>query len=125
MSDKAALRHGVDPMLLRALVARESSWNPRAVSPKGAAGLTQLMPATAKHECGLLPEAIFEPARNLDCGARYFAKQLRRFKSVELALAAYNSGPARVARLGRVPRIRETQQYVSHIMADWNNKEAI
>ncbi|MCP4696333.1 MAG: lytic transglycosylase domain-containing protein [Gammaproteobacteria bacterium] len=124
LADKAALRHGIDPLLLRALVARESSWDPRAVSSKGAAGLTQLMPGTAKQECGLTPDDIFDSAKNLDCGARYFARQLRRFGSVELALAAYNSGPERVARLGRVPRIRETQLYVSHIMAVWN-KESI
>jgi soluble lytic murein transglycosylase-like protein len=120
MADKAALRHGIDPLLFRALIYQESRWDPQAVSPVGAAGLTQLMPQTALSECGLLPEARFDPYKNLDCGAYYLAKQLRRFKSVDLALAAYNAGPERVAKLGRIPRIRETQTYVSNIMASWS-----
>ena len=119
MADNAARTHGVEPRLFRALIKQESAWNPFAVSSAGAAGLTQLMPATAKSECGLEPAQRFDAAKNLDCGAYYFAKQLQRFGSVELALAAYNSGPARVARLGRVPRIRETQNYVSRITADY------
>jgi soluble lytic murein transglycosylase-like protein len=77
------------------------------------------MAATAKEHCGLEADERFHPAKNLDCGASYFAAQLRRFGNVELALAAYNSGPDRVAKLGRVPRIRETQNYVSNIMASW------
>lgn len=124
LADKAALRHGIDPLLFRALVKQESSWNPNAQSPQGAAGLTQLMPVTARTECGLSAKERFEPHKNLNCGAYYFAKQLRRFKNnVELALAAYNSGPTRVSRLGRVPRIPETQAYVSKIMYEWNRGE--
>jgi len=119
MADKAALQHGIDPLLFRALIKQESNWNPNAVSHAGAAGLTQLMPATAKSECGLSPKERFDVEKNLDCGASYFAAQLRRFGAVDLALAAYNSGPNRVARLGRIPRIRETQNYVSRIMANW------
>lgn len=114
-----ARRHGVEPALFRALVTQESAWNPSAVSPAGAAGLTQLMPETAAGECGLSAQERFDPDKSLDCGAAYLAKQLRRFGSVDLALAAYNSGPERVARLGRVPRIRETQNYVSRITAAW------
>lgn len=119
MADEAALRHGIDPMLFRALITQESHWNVNAVSSVGAAGLTQLMPATALEACGLQPEERFEAKKNLDCGAYYFAKQLRRFGAVDLALAAYNSGPSRVAKLGRVPRIRETQNYVTRIMSHW------
>ncbi|MEM7017816.1 MAG: lytic transglycosylase domain-containing protein [Pseudomonadota bacterium] len=120
MADRAALKHGIDPMLFRALVNQESQWNPSAVSPKGAAGLTQLMPATAKEACGLEGNDRFDPEKNLDCGALYLAKQIRRFESVHLALAAYNSGPTRVAKLGRIPRIPETQNYVSKIMTSWS-----
>lgn len=118
-ADLYARRHGIDPALFRALIAQESAWKPDAVSSVGAAGLTQLMPDTAASECGLSEQDRFNPDKNLDCGAAYLAKQLRRFDSVELALAAYNSGPERVARLGRVPRIRETQDYVSRITAAW------
>lgn len=120
LADHAAQRHGINQHLFRALIRQESAWRPQIVSNRGAAGLTQLMPETAQSECGLKPDERFEPAKNLDCGARYFAKQLKRFKSVDLALAAYNAGPNRVARLGRIPRIPETQNYVSRIIADWN-----
>jgi soluble lytic murein transglycosylase-like protein len=120
LADKAALRHGIDPLLFRALVTQESAWNSSAVSAKGAAGLTQLMPATAKEFCGLEPDERFEPEKNLDCGARYLARQIRRFQSVELALAAYNAGPERVAQLGRIPRIAETENYVAKILVNWN-----
>jgi hypothetical protein len=119
-ADQAALKHGIDPMLFRALITQESKWDPKAVSPVGAAGLTQLMPNTAADECGLTAEERFEVEKNLNCGAYYFAKQLERFGAVDLALAAYNSGPDRVAKLGRVPRIRETEDYVSRIMTNWN-----
>lgn len=121
MADAAADKHGLDNHLFRALVAQESGWNKDAKSKKGASGLTQLMPATAKEECGLTSQDIFDPAKNLDCGAFYFAKQMRRFGSVDLALAAYNSGPDRVAKLGRVPRIPETQDYVERIKTSWES----
>ncbi|OYX21463.1 MAG: hypothetical protein B7Z09_00535 [Brevundimonas diminuta] len=84
-----------------------------AVSPAGAAGLTQLMPATAR-ELGV--EDRFDPVENLRGGADYLARQLRRFQDVRLALAAFNAGPARVASLGRVPRIRETEEYVESVI---------
>lgn len=119
LADTAAQRHGIDPDLFRALITQESAWNPTALSARGAAGLTQLMPATALEACGLQAAERFDPAKNLDCGAQYFAKQLRRFKSVDLALAAYNAGPTRVAKLGRIPRIAETQNYVARILENW------
>lgn len=120
MADAAAQKYGIETALFRALVTQESGWNPEALSKAGASGLTQLMPATAKEECKLFSGDIFDPAKNLDCGAFYFAKQMRRFDfNVELALAAYNSGPERVAKLGRVPKIPETEDYVTRIMANW------
>jgi soluble lytic murein transglycosylase-like protein len=118
-ADRYAVKYNIDPLLFRALIKQESNWNPKAVSPVGAAGLTQLMPATAASECGLSAKERFDPDKNLNCGAYYFSKQLQRFGAVDLALAAYNSGPDRVAKLGRIPRIKETENYVSRIMANW------
>jgi len=119
LATQAAKKHGVYPRLFHALITQESAWNPRAISHAGASGLTQLMPSTALGECGLKRRYLFDVRANLDCGARFFGKLLNRFGSVRLALAAYNSGETRVARLGRVPRIRETQHYVKRIMANW------
>ena len=96
--------------LFLALIERESGWNPRAVSPKGAQGLGQLMPATAR-DLGVSDP--FDPAQNLDGAARYFAAQLARFGDVALALAAYNAGPEAVARHGGVPPYAETRAYVA------------
>ncbi len=107
--EEAANRHGLDPKLLHALVAVESAYRPLAVSPAGAGGLAQLMPGTAS-ELGVRDR--FDPADNLNGAAAYLAEQLLRFGDVRLALAAYNSGPQRVARLGRVPDIAETRAYV-------------
>jgi soluble lytic murein transglycosylase-like protein len=121
LADQAANLYGVNRQLFRALVKQESAWDPYALSSKGARGLTQIMPRTGRTECGLEKEALFNPRLNLYCGAYYFSKLLRRFGNVELALAAYNSGETRVARLGRIPRIRETQRYVKRIMASWQS----
>jgi soluble lytic murein transglycosylase-like protein len=100
---------GLDPKLLHALVIVESAYDVRAISPVGARGLTQLMPATAR-ELGVAD--AFDGEENLRGGARYLAAQIGRFGDLRLALAAYNAGPNRVARLGRVPDISETQNYV-------------
>ena len=109
----AAARHGLDPKLLHALVAVESAYRPAAVSPAGAAGLAQLMPATAKK---LGVHDRFDPQANLLGGAEYLARQLLRFGDLRLALAAFNAGPARVQRLGRVPDIPETRAYVEAVI---------
>jgi soluble lytic murein transglycosylase-like protein len=119
LANKAATKYGIDNTLFHALIQQESAWDPRARSPKGARGLTQIMPSTGRSECGLERESLYDPALNLQCGAFYLGKLLRQFGNVELALAAYNSGATRVARLGRVPQIRETQRYVKRIMANW------
>lgn len=111
--EDAAARHRLDPKLLHALVAVESSYRARAVSPVGAGGLTQLMPATAR-ELGVADR--FDPVANLAGGADYLARQLLRFGDVRLALAAYNAGPERVARMGRVPNFPETQAYVAAVV---------
>lgn len=109
---RIAVQNNVDPALFERLVQQESGFNPSARSPVGAQGLTQLMPATAR-ELGVDPN---DPMQNLQGGARYLKQQLDRFGEVPLALAAYNAGPTRVAKLGRIPNIRETQNYVQAIM---------
>ncbi|WP_309630135.1 lytic transglycosylase domain-containing protein [Brevundimonas sp.] len=111
--DRAARRHGLDPKLLHALVVVESAYHVHAVSPVGAGGLTQLMPGTAA-ELGVTDR--FDVDQNLSGGADYLARQLIRFGDVRLALAAYNAGPGRVARLGRIPRIAETEAYVATVV---------
>lgn len=109
MITRIANETGLDPKLLHALVIIESAYDSRAKSPVGAQGLTQLMPGTAA-ELGV--RDAFDSEENLRAGARYLAIQIGRFSDIRLALAAYNSGPNRVARLGRVPDINETQNYV-------------
>lgn len=104
-----AERHGLDAKLLHALVIVESAYRSRIVSPAGAGGLTQLMPGTAAL---MKVTDRFDPMQALDGGAAYLARQVVRFGDIRLALAAYNVGPARVAALGRVPPIPETQSYV-------------
>lgn len=111
---RTAARYSLSPALLEALVWQESRWNNQAVSPKGALGLTQLMPATAQ-ALGVDPR---DPVANLEGGARYLRMQLDRFGGdVVKALAAYNAGPERVERAGGVPAIRETRAYVTAILA--------
>lgn len=110
---RAADRHGLDRKLLHALVIVESAYRPDAVSSAGAGGLTQLMPATA---AALGVRDRFDIEENLFGGADYLARQLLRFGDLRLALAAYNAGPGRVARLGRVPDIDETRSYVVSVV---------
>jgi soluble lytic murein transglycosylase-like protein len=109
-----AAKYDISPALIEALVWQESRWNSGAVSPKGARGFAQLMPGTARD----LGVNAFDPSSNLEGGARYLRAQLDAFGGdLEKALAAYNAGPLRVQRAGGIPRIRETQNYVSAIMA--------
>ncbi|WP_312597968.1 lytic transglycosylase domain-containing protein [Brevundimonas sp.] len=113
MIDEAASLHALDPKLLHAVVIVESAYNPSARSPAGAGGLTQLMPGTA-NDLGVRDR--FDPSENLRGGADYLASQILRFGDLRLALAAYNAGPARVERLGRVPDIAETRAYVATVI---------
>ena len=111
----AAERHRVNPELVAALVRAESAFDPRAVSHKGAGGLMQLMPATARR-FGLDDAERFEPERNLEAGTRYLRWLLDRFEGdVALALAAYNAGEGTVDRYGGVPPFRETRTYIRRI----------
>lgn len=106
-------RYDLSPALIEAVVWQESRWQAGAVSPVGARGLAQLMPATAQG-LGVDPD---DPMANLEGGARYLREQLDRFGGdLEKALAAYNAGPGRVAQAGGVPPIRETQSYVASVI---------
>jgi Soluble lytic murein transglycosylase and related regulatory proteins (some contain LysM/invasin domains) len=111
--EQAALRHEVDPNLVRAIVRVESNFNPHAVSRKGAIGLMQLMPHTAR---SLNVSNPFDPRQNVDAGVRHFKKLLDAYGgNLELSLAAYNAGSSAVQRSGGVPRYAETQTYVKKI----------
>lgn len=104
-----ARRVGVPPSLVKALIATESNWDHRAVSPVGAIGLMQLMPSTAEW----LNVNPWDPRENIDGGVRYLGWLLQRFEGrVDLALAAYNAGPAPVIRCGCIPNYPETQAHV-------------
>ena len=113
---QAEVRYRLPPRLLQALVWQESRFNPMAISPAGAAGLAQLMPATAR-ELGVTNR--HDPAQNVDGGARYLRQMLDRFGAIHLALAAYNAGPGAVSRAGGIPRNRETPGYVRSVIQRW------
>jgi soluble lytic murein transglycosylase-like protein len=108
----AARRHGVPEDLFLRLVQQESGWNPGAVSHKGATGLAQLMPGTAR----TLGVDIDDPAENLEGGARYLRMMYDKFGSWRLALAAYNAGPGAVEKHDGIPPYAETENYVKAIL---------
>jgi soluble lytic murein transglycosylase-like protein len=109
----AAARHNVDPNLVRAVVKVESNFNSNAVSRKGAMGLMQLMPSTARE---LKVKNPFDPEQNVDAGVRHLKQLLENYGGdVNLTLAAYNAGSGAVARSAGVPRFAETQNYVRRI----------
>jgi hypothetical protein len=114
LAAEAAIRHGLDPALVRAVVAVESGFQAQAVSPKGAQGLMQLMPATAR-ELGVVDP--FDPAANLDGGSRYLRSLVARYEGdLGKALAAYNAGMGAVERHGGVPPYAETRRYVQKVL---------
>jgi Transglycosylase SLT domain len=111
---QAARTYQVDPALIGAIIMAESNYNPKAVSHRGAQGLMQLMPTTAKW---LGIEDSFDPALNIDGGVRYFKKLLDRFDGdVRLALAAYNAGSRYVRKYGGVPPFRATRIYIKKVL---------
>jgi soluble lytic murein transglycosylase-like protein len=112
----------LDPDLLNSVIRAESGFNVRAVSPKGAQGLMQLMPKTAS-ELGV--HNVFDPQANVEGGARYLRELLERYNfDLIKALAAYNAGPQRVEQYGGVPPYYETKAYVARIVRDYNKKLA-
>lgn len=116
--ETAGRRHDVDPALLAAVAKAESGFDPRAVSPVGAQGLMQFMPATAA-EMDVDP---WDPASAIDGAARYLRRSLDRFGSVDLAVASYNAGPGAVARHGGIPPYPETQNYVRTVLDTWRSR---
>jgi Transglycosylase SLT domain len=113
---KAAQTYGLDPNLIRAQMSQESGGNNKAVSPKGAGGLMQLMPKTAE-ELGVTDR--FDPEQNIMAGAKYLKQQFDKYGKPELALAAYNAGGGAVDRYGGIPPYKETRNYVKKIMSNY------
>jgi hypothetical protein len=121
--DKYAGDYGLDPSLIRSIIATESGFNAKAVSPKGARGLMQLMPATAQR---LGVSNSFDPEQNIRGGVIHFRSLMDNFNNdLELSLAAYNAGENLVQRLGRVPEIKETKNYVQSITALYGKKSVV
>ena len=106
--------HGVDPLLVRALIQVESNYQTRARSPKGAMGLMQLMPSTARVYRVRNP---FDPRTNIEAGIKHLKSLIDRFGRVELGLAAYNAGEGAVTKFNGIPPYRETRNYVSRILS--------
>lgn len=116
-ADKIARKFGIPPAILNAVVTLESGWDPYAISRKGAIGLTQVMPATARG-MGYDPAALSrDPEMQLEAGAKYLSNMYRKFANWDHALAAYNAGPHNVRKYGGVPPFRETQNYVRRALA--------
>jgi hypothetical protein len=115
---EAAKRHRIDPALIAAVIRAESNGFPRAVSRKGARGLMQLMPATARR---LGVKSAFDPRENIRAGTAYLAELAERFgeTNADLILAAYNAGEHAVEEHGGVPPYRETRDYVRRVLALW------
>ena len=114
--DETAKKHGLPPALVRSVVKAESNYRADAISPKGAIGLMQLMPGTAK----ILGADPSDPAQNVDAGTRYLRELLARYEKdddqVARAIAAYNAGPGAVDKYHGVPPYRETQDYVRRVL---------
>jgi hypothetical protein len=109
----ASARHGVDVRLVHALIQVESAYHSHARSPKGAMGLMQLMPSTARQYGAI---NLYDPKTNIETGIRHLKSLLNRFPQLPLALAAYNAGEGAVQRFGGIPPFKETRNYVSRIL---------
>jgi len=112
--EEVARTYNLDPKLLHAIAKVESNYNPRAVSPKGALGVMQLIPSTARLVGVSDP---FDPRENIHGGARYLRYLLDKFGDLTLALAAYNAGPKAVEAYGGIPPYAETQRYVRSVLS--------
>jgi soluble lytic murein transglycosylase-like protein len=118
--DDAARRHEIDVLLLASVVEAESNFRPDAISPKGALGLMQLMPLHFDEK-----GEPFDPAQNLDLGARYLESLRQRYDGdLELTLAAYHAGPGTVSRYGGAPPWKETRRYVDRVLTLYREHQA-
>jgi soluble lytic murein transglycosylase-like protein len=124
LAQTAARKYSLPDAFVAGVMRAESGFNPAAVSPKGAIGLMQLMPDTAR-DLGVDPK---NPRENADAGTRYLRDLLARYEDqpnqVELALAAYNAGPAAVDKYHGVPPYRETHEYILRVLKSWNPPQA-
>jgi len=110
---QAGRRHGVEPAMIKAIIMAESSYNPRAISSRGAVGLMQLMPITAD---SMGVKDRFDPEHNIDGGVRYFKHMLERFDGdTRLALAAYNAGARKVRKYNGIPPFQTTRSYIDKV----------
>ncbi len=114
----SALRHGVDPALMKAMMHTESGFNPNARSPVGAQGLMQLMPATARR-FGVYN--AWNPAENIEGAAKYLKFLQSRFGNIQHVIASYNAGEGNVIKYGGIPPFRETRDYVQRVLSRYNN----
>ena len=120
--EAAAERYKVDADLIMSVIAAESNFDPKAISPKNARGLMQLLPETAAR---LGVQNIFDPRENIDGGTRYLSELLQKYNNdLSLALAAYNAGPERVQQYGRVPPIAETVSYVRRVKQNYDKSKS-
>ena len=118
VAEEKAMKHNVDPKLVQAVISAESNWNPNAVSQKGAVGMMQLMPKTARDMGVVNPLNADE---NIEGGVKYLRYLLNKFRgNLALALAAYNAGPSLVEKVGGVPSIPETVKYVRQVMNEYS-----
>lgn len=116
--DRKSRKYGIEPAMIEAVITAESNWDPSAISKKGAIGLMQLMPATAKDMKISNP---YDPEENIEAGTRYLRHLLNRFnEDLDLALAAYNAGPARVEKAGGIPSFIETNMFVNSVKSFYN-----
>ncbi|WP_172452506.1 lytic transglycosylase domain-containing protein [Chromatium okenii] len=125
MVDHTAQTHGLDRDLVHALIRAESAYNPQAVSPAGALGLMQVMPATAADYGVNRAEALFEPATNLNTGMRHFKRLLNKYNNIGAAVMAYNAGEGALERGGGVVSYAETQRYTHQVLLAYLKSKGI
>jgi soluble lytic murein transglycosylase-like protein len=118
--ESVALRHGIDPALVHAVIEAESNYRPAAKSRVGARGLMQVMPSTARELGVARASQLFDPQQNIEAGVKYLKELLVRFNGdLPTAIAAYNAGPGAVTRHDGIPPYRETQDYVRKVLSNF------